>query len=200
VMDSLHSNLSVLKEKLEQNNQSTLALLDKVNSLKGNYLKKKKEWRDNKTPHDENVVSSEESEAANQEVERLQSRERELLNVIANLDMENQYLADSVEEFHTTLDMAMSKYYQETEFVKLTKESAELFEDLYHKTEKENAQLKDENIMVKKQMEQMISIMQFAVASDEGDQVDFCEQLKEENEKLRYLLQISDTQINSIPH
>jgi len=222
LMTTLLSSLASLKDRIDNNTQSTDALRDKASHLKGQLLNSprrkaltvedapspqpqaQEQLKLNGITHQQeittkqNITSHEEPEISKEEQNeciRLRAREQELLKVISKLDVENQTLADAVEEFQTTMDLVMEKYRQEKKFVKINKESAKDYESLYIKEKDENDNLRNENVLLKKKIEQMISVMQMAVQQDEDlsrDEESVNEQLATENEVLRQLLQISD--------
>jgi len=146
--------------------------------------------RDDTSPADKRDASP----ADREEIKRLSQREAELLRVIAYLDTENQTLSDTAEAFQATLEVAIKKYRTESEQSYINKNSAAYFKNLYEAEKAVNEHLRHENLMLKRKMEQMISVMQTAIKEEDQmyfEQDSYAVQLESENENLRNILQIA---------
>jgi hypothetical protein len=227
VMNTLLTNLSFLKDRVEHTSQTTASILDKASLLRGQIKRKyiiedygsfadkprastlpsrhfdlassvvlDESAKDSDKKKDErrgSTVTGSSGDTA--EVARLKEREQELSKIVHRLDVENQTLADMVEEYQSSIDLIMNKYRLETQNVTLHKDNYKHFETMYKREKEENDVLRNENVLLKQKIEQMINVMHMAVQQDNEiskDEEAVNEQLALENETLRQLLQISD--------
>jgi len=147
------------------------------------------------TAADGDKGSSSNRDAVDEECTRLRGREQELLQVIGRLDVENQTMSDAVEEFHASIDLIMEKYRNEVKQLAIQKETSKQYEAMYQREKDENDVLRNENVILKQKIDQMVQVMHMAVQQDNDvskDEESVNEQLALENETLRQLLQISD--------
>jgi len=224
-MNTLLTNLSFLKDRVEHSSQTTSSLLDKASLLRGQ-IKRKYIIEDYGSFADKprastlpsrhfdlassGVLQQDDSGKVEDkrdkgngggdgnddgELARLRDRERELLKIISRLDVENQTLADTVEEYQSSIELIMEKYRTKVQHVALNQDSFKQYETLFVKAKEENDILRNENVLLKQKIEQMIDVMQMAVQQDNEisrNEESVNEQLLLENEALRQLLQISD--------